>query len=261
MKIKKILLKTVKACALFYVTLFFFAFFFSDSMIFIKNVGKPFDEKTTGTFRIPVPDGGWICAKLFPCPTAKYIVLYSHGNGECIADLDFIAEQYNSHGYSFFTYDYRGYGGSSGKSSIANAYQDIQAAYGYLIKELKWQPEQIIIHGFSLGGGISAELASKNKVAALILDSTFVSAFKVVIPITILPFDTMQTKSKLSLIKCPVLIIHGTRDEIISFWHGKELYKTAKEPKEFIPVEGATHGEAMFLAGDTFWRKLNSLLE
>ena len=39
----------------------------------------------------------------------------------------------------------------------------------------------------------------------------------------------------------PNAVIHGNGDEVIPFEYGKALYDAAREPKQFIPVEGGSH--------------------
>lgn len=39
----------------------------------------------------------------------------------------------------------------------------------------------------------------------------------------------------------PMLIIHGTHDELVDISHAKKLYKRAKEPKDLLVIEGAVH--------------------
>jgi abhydrolase domain-containing protein 17 len=128
-------------------------------------------------------------------------------------------DRLNKWGFSVFAYDYRGYGTSDGSPSENNAYQDADVAYSYLTKELKIPPQQIIIYGQSLGGGAATELAAKHPVAGLILESTFTSAFRVVVPIPILPFDKFTNRDKLSRVRCPVLVMHGEADDVIPLQH------------------------------------------
>jgi hypothetical protein len=59
--------------------------------------------------------------------------------------------------------------------------------------------------------------------------------------IPLLPFDQFNTVSKMAKIDCPVLVIHGKHDGLISPWHGKTLFEKAGEPKHSLWVEGAGH--------------------
>jgi len=43
----------------------------------------------------------------------------------------------------------------------------------------------------------------------------------------------------------PVLVIHGTDDEIIPFDHGRRLYDAAYAPRESMWVQGGTHNSVL----------------
>ena len=48
---------------------------------------------------------------------------------------------------------------------------------------------------------------------------------------------------KISKITSPVLIIHGTEDEVIDFSHGLALFERCQRPVEPLWVEGAGHND------------------
>ena len=160
-----------------------------------------------------------------------------------------------------FCYDYRGYGRSDGRPSEKACYEDAMAAYGYLVTELKIPPERIIIFGRSVGGAPSLELASKKPAAGLILEAAFATAFSVVLPFPIFPFDRMRNVSKIPKIKMPVLIMQGTDDEVIPFSHSKKLFDAATDPKSYYVIEGANHNNLMLVAGDDYWKKIDEFAE
>ena len=136
-------------------------------------------------------------------------------------------------------------------------YQDIDAAYDYLTNKLNIPPDHIILHGFSLGGAIAADLASRRPVGGLILESTFVSAFRVVTTLP-MPLDQFTTLAKLKNITCPILVIHGREDRVVKFWHGEMLYENANEPKQFLWVDNAGHGEVPYVAGEQYEQALKN---
>jgi dipeptidyl aminopeptidase/acylaminoacyl peptidase len=41
--------------------------------------------------------------------------------------------------------------------------------------------------------------------------------------------------------RCPILIVHGSLDEIVPLSHAKVLYENAKEPKNIQIIEGGDH--------------------
>src|SRR5688500_20181664 len=88
-------------------------------------------------------------------------------------------ETLRSMGFKVFAYDYSGYGTSSGTASEANSYRDAEAAYNYLVNDLKVAAKQIIVLGRSLGGAVAVDLAHKKQIGGLIVESSFVSAYRV----------------------------------------------------------------------------------
>eukprot|EP00074_Homo_sapiens_P092953 XP_016870280.1 alpha/beta hydrolase domain-containing protein 17B isoform X3 [Homo sapiens] len=119
-------------------------------------------------------------------PNAKYTLLFSHGNA---VDLGQMSSFYIGLGSrincNIFSYDYSGYGASSGKPTEKNLYADIEAAW----------------------------LALRTSI------------------------------DKISKITSPVLIIHGTEDEVIDFSHGLALFERCQRPVEPLWVEGAGHND------------------
>lgn len=207
---------------------------------------------------IPRPGGGTVSAVHVRNSKARYTVLFSHGNAETIwHNVDFFREMAGA-GFSVLAYDYSGYGLSTGRPSERAAYGDIDAAYDYLTRTEAVPPERIIAHGRSLGGAVAADLASRRPVAALVLESTFTTIHGAVSDVPLVPFDRFRTWSKLPKVRAPVLVIHGTEDEVIAFPHGPRLYQRAPSPKRHYWVQGAGHNDLLWVAGDEYWRVLTN---
>jgi len=81
------------------------------------------------------------------------------------------------------------------------------------------------------------------------IQNSFVSAFRVLTRIPILPFDKFVNIDKIGQVRSPVLVIHGKADEVVHFWHGEQLFATANEPKVNFWVDGAGHNDLMDVAG------------
>jgi fermentation-respiration switch protein FrsA (DUF1100 family) len=194
-----------------------------------------------------------ISAVHLPNPNAHFTILYSHGNAEDLGDMMGHLTHYKQLGFSIFAYDYSGYGTSTGKATSRNACEDAEAAWKYLTEKAKIPPNSIILHGRSVGGGPAHYLAKKYPAAGLIADSNFVSAFRVLTRIPLLPFDKFRNLSRIDDINCPVLILHGTDDRTIPIWHGEALYKRAKAPKTFCKLIGATHNHMPPEAAAQYW--------
>lgn len=210
---------------------------------------------------LPRAGGGAVAAVHLRNPGARYTILFSHGNAENIVQgMDFL-ERMRDAGFGVLAYDYSGYGLSTGRPSERAAYEDAEAAYEYLTRSAGVPPERIILHGRSLGGAVAADLAARRPAAGLVLESTFTSAFRVVRPYPFLPFDRFGTAGKLPRVRMPVLVIHGTEDEVIGFWHGQRLYALASEPKQRLWVQGARHNDLAWVAGERYWAALRAFAD
>lgn len=210
---------------------------------------------------IPRAAGGSVAAVHLRNPDARYTILFSHGNAEHIAHgLDF-AERMRDAGFNVLAYDYSGYGLSSGRPSERASYGDIEAAYDYLTRSAGVPPERIILHGRSLGGAVAADLATRRPAAGLVLESTFTSATRVARMHRVLPFDWFRTESKMPRIRMPVLVIHGTDDELIPFGHGQRLYDLAQGPRQHLWVRGSGHNDLSYVAGEQYWRALRTFAD
>lgn len=239
------------------------AIFFADRAIFRPQWSSYKD--TPDVIKLKTRDGEQISAKYYENAQASYTVIFSHGNAEDIGMVEPLAWRLRNLGLNVLTYDYQGFGTSTGLPSEENAYAAIEAAYDYLIREKGVEPKRIILHGRSLGGGVAVDLASRKPVAGLILESTFTTAFRVVTRYPILPFDKFENVRKLDKVTCPVLVIHGTNDRTIPIYHGHRLFETANEPKQALWIEGAGHNNVVYknekLYLDTLRRFVNTIGE
>jgi hypothetical protein len=203
--------------------------------------------------KIKTGNGKNISAIYLSNPDAEFTILYNHGNWEDVGSIRHFLEVYRDEGFSVFAYDYEGYGTSEGSASEKNTYKDADAAYDYLVTQLKVSPGKIIIHGRSVGSGPAMYLASRKKVAGLILESPFITAFRVVTTIPLMPFDKFRNIDRIKTVNCPVLVIHGKADKIIPFWHGEKLFEAANEPKFKLWVDGAGHNDLVMVADNSYW--------
>jgi len=246
--------RLVRSLLFIYTFFALYVFFRADSMIFLPQPASY--ENARDLLKLPVTPTEQISALYLPNPQAKYTLLYIHGNAEDLGDIRPLLDRLHGWGFSVFAYDYRGYGTSDGNPSERNAYQDADAAYAYLTQQLKIPPEQIIVYGRSVGGGSAVDLATRHPVSGLILESTFTSAFRVVVPFPILPFDKFSNLDKLRKVHCPVLVMHGQADQTIPIQHGQRLYEAAREPKMSLWVAEAGHNDLDRVAGERYQRTL-----
>ena len=229
--------------------LLWLGWFQSERMIFLPRPASYRDGDAI--LKLTTSDGLQISAVYLPNPAAAYTLLYSHGNAEDLGDILPRLVHLQQAGFAVLAYDYRGYGTSEGIPSEAGAYKDIEAAYTYLVAQ-GILPEQILVYGRSVGGGPSVYLAAQKPVGGVILESTFVTAFRVLTRIPLLPFDRFDNLSRIAKIDCPLLILHGTQDRLIPFWHAEALYQAARDPKRLVPIEGADHNNLLQVARERY---------
>jgi fermentation-respiration switch protein FrsA (DUF1100 family) len=237
-----------------YLSLALYAWFFSDQQIFLPQPASYKDGPEI--LKLKSTNGNTISALYLPNPSAKFTLLVSHGNAEDLGDDRPWLEELRRAGFNVFAYDYQGYGTSQGKPTERGAYADENAAYDYLTASLKTPPDRVVLLGRSVGSGPAVHIAVRRPVAALILQSPFVSAFRVVTHVPLLPFDKFANYKEIGRVRCPLFIIHGTSDNVIPIWHGQKLFDLAHEPKRFLAVPGADHNDLDMVAGPGYGQAL-----
>ncbi|WP_041565177.1 alpha/beta hydrolase [Nostoc punctiforme] len=225
-----------------------------DSMIFLPRPSSYQDNPKI--IKLKSGENTNISATYLLNNQANYTILYVHGNSEDLGDIKEILEKLHAWGFSVFAYDYRGYGTSQEKATENHAYEDINSAYNYLTQNLKIPPERIIVLGRSVGGGSAVNLAMRKPIAGLLIESSFISAFQVIVPFRILPFDKFPNLDNIKKVKCPILVIHGKADDVIPFAHGEKLFNAAISPKLYLWVEEANHNDLFWVAEKKYQKAL-----
>jgi len=195
---------------------------------------------------IKTPDGetlaGWYLA---PQPDHA-VFLFLHGKGGGLHRKKWRWKRIREHGEGVLAISYRGYPGSTGKPSEQGLMIDGRAAYDWLIAK-GHTPENIVLHGLSLGTGVAAKLAGEVPAMALILEAPYTAVADVAaerypwLPVRYLMWDQFLTRERISAIKMPLLIAHGTRDTVVPYAQGARLFQLAPEPKVLARMEGSDH--------------------
>ncbi|USF89231.1 MULTISPECIES: alpha/beta hydrolase [sulfur-oxidizing symbionts] len=260
-----------------YVAFSALVYFMQPGMIFYPNIpgrGLVTTPKSIGLdyedVELITDDGtrihGWFIPNSKASDTQKQAtLLFLHGNAGNISHrLDSI-KLFNNLGLDILIIDYRGYGQSTGKPTEAGTYQDAEAAWHYLTATRGIKENKIILFGRSLGGSISAWLASQHTPAALIVESSFSSAHSMgqriypFLPVRLLSRFQYNTKEYVKAIHCPVLVAHSRDDDIIPYEEGRDIFNSAHEPRYFLKMRGG-HNDGFIISGSSYVDALESFI-
>ncbi|KAL0486258.1 alpha/beta hydrolase domain-containing protein [Acrasis kona] len=182
-------------------------------------------------------------------PSQVY-VLYAHGNATDMGhSYEFICNLSQKLSVNVMHFEYYGYGilKNNSKPSEEGVYETILGAYTYLTETLRIDPRTIILMGTSMGTGaviyLASTLAVNNvDVGGLILESPFESVVRCLSRNWFGRYiDMFPSRFRIKNVRCPILILHGTRDKVVPIKHGKEMLKLARCKVSPHWVDGAGH--------------------
>lgn len=203
---------------------------------------QPFEE-----VYITAKDSTHLHGVLLKADSSKGLVFYLHGNGGTVDSWGRVAPTYTTLGYDVFVLDYRGYGKSGGViSSEQQFFDDVQSAYNQM--KIRYNENEIIVLGHSIGTGVAAWLASTNQPKSLILEAPYYSLVDLtkhllpVVPTDILKYK-FETFKYLQQTKVPVVIFHGRNDEVIYCESSVKLKPYLKSQDRLIFLDRQGHCE------------------
>jgi uncharacterized protein len=197
------------------------------------------------------------------CPT----IIYFYGNGACMAYSTDVFEHFRRLGANVIIADYEGYGMSGGKPSEAGCYAAADAAYNYLLTRKDIDRNYIVTVGWSLGGAVAIDLASRKPVAGLATISAFTSLtdmareFVSWLPMPLLMKYRFDNEKKIAEIKCPILIAHGTDDELIPIKMAARLAAAARGKVTRYDVPEGHHNDIFEVGGMGLLNQIEFLLQ
>ncbi|XP_039012609.1 alpha/beta hydrolase domain-containing protein 17B-like [Hibiscus syriacus] len=218
------------------------------------------DDPSLDVLLIDTKHGNKIVDFYLKNPYARLAVLYSHGTAADLGQLyDLFVQLKVNFRVNLMGYDYSGYGASTGKvahfdssrilyfvfSSYLNGgvFANIEAVYQCLQTEYGISQEDLILYGESVGSGPMLHLAAKlPRLRGVVLHRSILSGLSVLCHVKFsFCFDIYQNIKKIQKVKCPVLVIHGTEDDVVNWLQGNGLWKMAREPNEPLWIKGGGH--------------------
>lgn len=179
------------------------------------------------------------------------VLLYCHGNGATLSQLDHVAKIFSGYNLNALMFDYRSYGTSEKKQlSEEGLAQDARAAYDWIKTEKGFRDDQIVIWGHSLGGAVASRLATEREPAALITEGAFSSVLDIAryrypwLPLfEFMILDKYKAAKYLSTRKMPLLMLHAENDTVIPISFGQKAFEMAAEPKNWLLIKDIDHND------------------
>jgi len=248
-KIKKALLWLTSICVVLYVGICCFFYFYQEHLLF---PGTKVDAGYHYNFPLPyrqyaikTPDGNTIDGYLFKANNPKGLIFILHGNGGNVERWNHAIPKYVALGYDAFTFDYPGYGKSTGHlTSLDQFFTSVKTAYDTL--KHYYPEDHIVIMGHSMGTGPAAWLASNNHPEKLILLAPYYSLGDMALrrypflPVFILKYP-VNTYQYIPHVSAPVTIFHGDRDEVVYYGSSLKLKPYLKRADTLITLKGQGH--------------------
>ncbi len=229
--------------------------------------------------------GGWFFGA--PGGQRRPAVVLCHGiwtgRRECLP----LALRFQAAGYNVLCFDFRAHGSSDGRFITVGHHEtnDVIGAVEYLKQRSEVDPARIGVIGFSMGAAATIQAAARcPDIAAVVADSAYASFVdaakysfssvtrvphflfappalgwaKLIMHVDATQFRPIDAIGRIA--PRPVLLTHGTLDEIVPVLHAYSLFQAAEEPKELWIVDGAHHVGARDQDPDGYFARVESFM-
>lgn len=251
MKRRKKLITALQVAAGIYVAAGIALYFLQDFFLFHPKALPPDHQ-----FSFPVPfiehnitfQQRNLSVIQFPVTEQKGTIIFFHGNADNVERYQQYASFFTALGYELWMIDYPGYGKTTGKRSEEVLYKD--ALHVYQMATAQTSADSLIIYGKSIGTGIAAQLASVMPCKKLILETPYYSlsslaaSYFPIYPASLLIRYLLPTVDYLKKVTAPVILLHGTSDEIIPYAQSKKI-KEEYGACTLITIQNAHHNNLM----------------
>jgi len=208
------------------------------------------------------------CGKGF----SKKIAFIVHGyRAEHLEAAGPFIDGYLQRGFDVFCCDHYAHGESQGEQIGYNVWESEDCLHW--IDFLRWRfgdDVQIVLHGFSMGGGIVLKMCDKvPKNVKFIIDDSGYSGIDELLRSSLGPlypfmdiirrfstkstFFSTNTRSNVEKAVVPITFVHGNGDKTVPFHMGEEMYAICPGEKERFFRENVGHVEMVYLHPDEYW--------
>src|SRR2546426_2068375 len=226
-----------------------------------RQVGAANGERIELVLRDGTKLAGWYLAPRSPTTGRPPwpALLWFYGNGENIASIGGIVRDFQPPGAALLVVDYPGYGGSGGRATEAGMYEAADSAYAAVARRPDVDRARIYAYGRSLGSAVASHVAARHEVAGLVLESPFTNALDIarehyaLFPRFIVRLR-LDNLANLRLVRCPVLVFHGTADRLAPLAMGRRVAAAGGGggPAELVLIQGARPKDTYDLGGGAY---------
>ena len=193
------------------------------------------------------------------------LVIYFHGNaGNLYGRFGYASKLYEMN-QNVLLVSYRGYAKSTGKPSEEGIYIDGESAMNFAKDSLGYTEEDITIIGRSLGTTVAVNTSQEKKLKGVILITPLTSGSEMAIAmgmksLTSVAGDSYNSLGKINNLNSPILIIHGTDDEVVPYYMGESLFKAYNGIKNIITIEKGDHNNLQNINPKLFWGEIEKFI-
>ena len=207
------------------------------------------------------------------------VVVQFHGNAENMSSHFLFVAWLAREGFDVVTFDYRGYGASTGDPDREGLVRDGLAVLDWVARAPELAGPKIAVLGQSLGGAVAVPVvvrAPLGRVAALVVESTFDSyryvaqvklagslvTWPLQVPLSHLVTDELSPIDSARRLTVPFLVIHARGDRVVPIVHGRRLFRAApRGHKEFWEIASDAHLAAFGDPASPYRARLVAFLE
>ena len=217
----------------------------------LESIWLPLPGMRVEAWFLPARNGGR------PAPA----VILTHGNAETI---DYLPEEFHpfaDRGAALMMVEFPGYGRSGGAPSQQSITAVMLKAYDVLAARPDVDENRIVLMGRSIGAGAACQLAARRPTRAVILVSPFTSVAAFAPRYLVPPFLVKDPFDNLAVVRDyrnPLLVFHGSRDDIIPYRHGRTL--AAAAPRGSLVSFQSGHND-LPTGSDRFWKEIDALFQ
>ena len=215
---------------------------------------------------IKVENNCKIHVRLHRSLAAKFSIIFFHGNGEIVADYNGLAEYFLALGCELVVCDFRGYGRSEGIPTLKSTLSDASIIYCYL-RDNEILKTNVCVMGRSLGSAPAVELCARFPgITCCVIESGYADPIPLVerrglhiANMTVEENALFNNSEKIRSVKCPILIMHGQIDSLISPEEAKLNYKNVpSKNKRLVILKGVGHNDMLVAENNEYFTSLST---